>query len=283
MAMLTFVCPVCHGVLENRGSSGLVCTSCQREFPDRGGAFDFTPNPPPDADVSARWSLWEQLQHNFVVAADEIPEHSLSLGDRADARAFAEFADLRGNVLDIGCGPQREPSYAVGADGQFVGIDPVRGEPERSFNFLQGLGEYLPFPGGVFDRVLFATSLDHVLSPVRALSEARRVLVSGGSVNIWFGLADDHEPGPISRRLGRAARHPVTTVTTLARGRLRPSAPPPAYQRELTIPEGATDLFHVVHLTYPLVSGWLAQAGLTVSGVGEHPGSVFVRAVPAGS
>ncbi|HLJ68728.1 MAG TPA: methyltransferase domain-containing protein [Chloroflexota bacterium] len=280
--MPVFVCPVCHGPLDERGAAGVVCSSCGRGFPNRGGALDFTPNPPPHPDVSERWPLWEQLQHNFLVAAEEIPEHSLSLGDREDARAFAEFADLRGNVLDIGCGPQREPSYAMSAGAEFVGIDPVRGELERSFHFVQGLGEYLPFPDGAFDRVLFATSLDHVLSPVRALSESRRVIGASGSVNIWFGEVTDPEaPDPLWRRLARAARHPVAVTASLLRARRQPPAPVPAYQRELTIPEGATDLFHVVHLSHPLVTDWLRQAGLRVSEVGRHGPSAFIRAVPA--
>ena len=64
----------------------------------------------------------------------------------------------------------------------FVGIDPrPRGRASAAFRFVQGIGEYLPFADGSFDRVLFATSLDHVLSPVRSLSEARRVLARTGA------------------------------------------------------------------------------------------------------
>jgi SAM-dependent methyltransferase len=239
--------------------------------------MDFTPNPPPDVDVQERWPLWEQLQHNFLVAATEIPEHSLSLGERADARAFADFSDLRGGVLDIGCGPQSEPSYAVGANGHFVGIDPVRGERERAFAFVQGLGEYLPFADQSFDRVLFATSLDHVLSPVRALSEARRVLPENGTVNIWFGEIDDQPPPPASLwdRVRNVAAHPGQVARDLT-GRGRPE--PPAYAQQLDVPAGATDMFHVVHLSRPLVSEWLTAAGLAVTDVGRHGASVFLRA-----
>src|SRR5690349_15413568 len=249
--MVSFVCPVCSSDVPEPGPAGVTCPSCHRSFPDRDGALDFTPNPPPDADVQERWPLWEQLQHNFLVAATELPEHSLSVGERADARAFAEFAGLHGKVLDIGCGPQREPSYAVSANGEFIGIDPVRGERVRTFRFVQGLGEYLPFRDGSFDRVLFATSLDHVLSPVRALSESRRVLAHDGTVNIWFGeIEQPRAEQALWRRLARLAAHPRGIADQLT-ARLRPPAPAaaPAYARELNVPEGATDLFHVVHLS----------------------------------
>jgi len=284
--MLSFVCPVCHVDIPEPGSTGVRCATCGREFPNRAGVMDFTPNPPPDPDVQDRWPLWKQLQHNFVVAADEIPEHSLSLGRRADATAFARFSDLRGRVLDVGCGPQIEPSYAVGAKGTFVGIDPLRGEKQREFTFVQGLGEYLPFADGSFDRVLFATSLDHVLSPVRSLSEARRVLSPNGTVNIWFGEVPDTEapaattaPPSLWRRLGDAATHPQAAINRLT-GRTPPQAPEPAYLRELAVPTGATDMFHVVHLSRPLVSEWLSDAGLTVADAGRHGASVFLRAQP---
>jgi SAM-dependent methyltransferase len=279
--MIDFVCPVCHAPVATNGSADVTCPSCGRQYADREGSFDFTPNPPPDPDVQEKWSLWEQLQHNFMVAATELPEHNLSLGRRKDARAFAAFADLRGVVLDVGCGPQREPSYFVGGGGEFVGIDPVRGERDRSFIFAQGIGEYLPFADGTFDRILFATSLDHVLSPVRTLVEARRVLTPTGTINIWFGEVDESgEPPSVGARLKDAVAHPGQAVRNL-QTRLRGTAPPPpAYEQTLAMPEGAIDLYHFVHLSRPLVSEWLEQAGLTVSDAGHHANSVFLRAVP---
>ena len=62
---------------------------------------------------------------------------------------------------------------------RFVGVDPLRGAQPRAFAFAQAIAEYLPFRDGVFDRVLFATSIDHVLLPELALAEARRVSKSG--------------------------------------------------------------------------------------------------------
>ena len=46
------------------------------------------------------------------------------------------------------------------------------------------------------------------------------------------------------------------------------------------MPEGATDLFHVVHLSRPLVSEWLSSAGLAITAADRHGASVFIQAAP---
>jgi SAM-dependent methyltransferase len=226
-------CPVCHA-----SPTGDRCTACGRSYPDG----DYTPVPPPDRDVRSKWGVWEQLQANGAEVYDGDPANHLSVGPRQDARAFAEFAQLTGRVLDVGCGPQPVPSYAGG--DQFVGIDPLRGGP-REFAFVQGIAEYLPFRDGIFDRVLFATSLDHMLSPQRALAEARRVLAPDGLVCLWHG-----EPPPAPRRSWRER------ISRRRRGG-------PTVLGYAT-PGGAVDPFHVSHPRLATVLRWVADAGLTV-------------------
>jgi SAM-dependent methyltransferase len=226
-------CPVCHAPLADDR-----CTACGRSYPDG----HYTPVPPPDRDVQSKWGLWEQLQANGAEVYDGDPAGNLSVGDRKDAQAFAEFAQLKGRVLDVGCGPQARPSYSGG--DEFVGIDPLRGGP-REFAFVQGIAEYLPFRDGVFDRVLFATSLDHMLSPQRALAEARRVLKPDGLVCVWHG-----EPPPPRHRTWRQR------VSRLIRGR-------PTVLGYRT-PRGAVDPFHFSHPRFTTVLQWLSDAGLTV-------------------
>jgi SAM-dependent methyltransferase len=226
-------CPVCHGPI-----SAARCTACGRSYPEG----DYTPVPPPDRDVQAKWGLWEQLQANGAEVYDGDPAGNLSVGERRDARAFAEFAQLEGRVLDVGCGPQPVPSYAGG--DQFVGIDPLR-RGLREFAFVQGIAEYLPFGDVVFDRVLFATSLDHMLSPQRAVAEARRVLKPDGRVVVWHGEPPPPTRRPWRERLSRRIRGGPTLL---------------GYRT----PRGAVDPFHFSHPRFATVLEWLTDAGLTL-------------------
>jgi SAM-dependent methyltransferase len=217
-----------------------------------------TPIPPPD-EVRRLWPLWEQLQANFLAAATAVPEHSLSVTDRPDANAFAQFCEMAGLVVDVGCGTQRLPTYADPSRCRFVGIDPLPGEQERDFEFLQGLGEYLPFRTGSVDQVVFATSLDHMLVPSRALVEAARVIRPGGAVNIWFGEL----PVPSTiQRLRTVVGH---LLERCGLRRTPPGEPEPDYIAGIEQPEGAVDKFHVAHPTPPTITRWLVAAGLQPS------------------
>ena len=260
--MLTdIVCPVCHGSL-TEGE----CRGCGRSYA-LDGVPDLTPMPPPDPDVRARWSLWERLQANGERSYEIDPPSSLSVGQREDARAFARFSDLEGRVLDVGCGPQAFPSYAEGFGGELVGVDPLVGVQPRRFAFVKGLAEYLPFPDTSFDRVLFATSLDHVLSPRRAVEEARRVLRPDGRVCVWLGELSAIPP---LRRLAQRTWH------TIGRFIVRQT---PMSRAKFEVPHGAVDAFHFMHLDEPTVSRWLRDAGLVVDAV-ERPllGHCFLSA-----
>jgi SAM-dependent methyltransferase len=155
------------------------------------------------------------------------------------------------------------PSYARSHAGGLVGIDPLRGERDREFAFVQGVAEYLPFRDRTFDRVLFATSIDHVLVPELAVGEARRVCKINGHVCLWFG-----EIGAVSVRDKIGARM----------GRWIRSG-----SCEWDIPDGAVDAFHFDHPDLQTVIRWLEGAELEVVVV-ERPlrGHWFVRAVRGG-
>jgi ubiquinone/menaquinone biosynthesis C-methylase UbiE len=80
-------------------------------------------------------------------------------------------------VLDVGCGPcvfERELGFKM------VGVDPDKNALKFcSEDVIQGVGEYLPFKDNVFDAVLFITSMEFLLRPELAVSEAYRVLKNG--------------------------------------------------------------------------------------------------------
>lgn len=252
---LLLACPVCHTTPLRNNDDVVSCVACGRSFPSDGAVVDFTPHPLPDDELDARRPLWEEVERNGLVGYEADPEHNLSVTEREVTTAFGGFARMQGLVLDVGCGPQPEPSYVRGLDGVLVGIDPLRGAEHREFEFVQGLGEYLPFRNGVFDRVLFATTLDHMLSPRRALLEAARVARPEGEIAVWCG---DERTKPAFT--GESA----------------------GWYEDLSVPEGAQDRFHVARLDRDRVIELLPEAGLEiVEEVADGAGSAFVRARPS--
>lgn len=245
-------CPVCHADPLLQVDESLQCEVCGRSFERLQGVVDFTPRPLPDGDVDARRPLWEQVERNGLVGYEADPEHNLSVTEREVTTAFGRFARLQGLVLDVGCGPQPRPSYAREFEGRLVGIDPLPGADSREFEFVRGLGEYLPFRAGLFDRVLFATTLDHMLSPRRALLEASRVTRSGGEIAVWCG---DERTKPA-----------FTDASA-------------DWYDSLNVPQGAQDRFHVARLNRDSVLDLLDETGLAVvAESADGAGSVFLRA-----
>src|SRR5258708_2773521 len=108
------ICPVCHQGLPLktiRVDGQGTCPGCQRVYLYQQGIFNLIPDTVPDVDVQQKWSLWNKLQDNGELSYSLRPEQNLSLGPRTDARAFKDFCQLAGLVLDVGCGPQVIPSY----------------------------------------------------------------------------------------------------------------------------------------------------------------------------
>ena len=271
-------CPVCHTQLEDLESTPH-CPGCGRAYAHE-KVLDLTPNPPPGEEVLSKWPLWEALQANFVSAATTVPEHSLSVSARPDAEAFARFCELSGAVLDVGCGIQRLPTYADLEACRFVGIDPLSGSEERDFEFVQGLGEYLPFRSDCLDQVLFATSLDHMLVPSLALGEAQRVIRPGGSVNVWFGELGRDDGGGSGGLLTRTRRRAGALVD-----RLRAETPgEPSYVAALPQPEGAVDKFHAHQPGASEIEAWFGEVGLELAAIEriEFASGCFMRGTKPG-
>jgi SAM-dependent methyltransferase len=139
-------------------------------------------------------------------AAENNPENESETTERTKRieRAFGAFCGLRGRVLDVGCGGDREISYADrrSREYNYVGVDPFTPSNAETFTFVKGVAERLPFKDRSFDVVLFATSLDHVTDINAALLETRRVLRPGGMLCVWQGLYGDF----VGRRLCLARR-----------------------------------------------------------------------------
>ena len=176
-------CAVCANALGDDGSR-LRCGHCGSTYP----IVEGVPHVMPPLD-GTRWREWDVKQELGLAeyeAEAEPSEHATEL-----ARAFAEFADPVGLVLDVGCGIAARPPYHR-RDGRarYVGVDPLLTPIDRDFEYVVGVGEHLPFRSARFDVVLSATALDHLVDPAASVREIRRVVRPGGRVAVWVGVVD---------------------------------------------------------------------------------------------
>ena len=244
-------CPVCNNQLN---INEINCPSCKYQFKLNNGFYDFTPIPPPEL-IKPLWNTWEELQKNGEKAYTEWAEASLSIGLTDVEKAFGSFADLKGNVLDVGCGPQSYPGYAS-ADKEKInlfGVDPLKGVKERKFNFIIGIGEYLPFKNNFFDRVIFGTSLDHLFNPARSLKEAFRVLKKDGAVVVWHGLP------PAEKKRSRLRKF-LGRIKYELKNKIKPTFSYKFY-KSMKVPKGAIDHFHFSHPSTEQVASYLNETG----------------------
>jgi ubiquinone/menaquinone biosynthesis C-methylase UbiE len=93
-------------------------------------------------------------------------------------------------VLDAGCGTGIFTSDILGVGSRVIGLDlsiPMLRrvkEKEGHFPFKVVAGDVLtlPFPGGVFDKVVSITALEFVPEPRKAIDELFRVTKRGGCI-----------------------------------------------------------------------------------------------------
>jgi SAM-dependent methyltransferase len=188
------VCPNCKEPLSISHVADIQCEHCLEVH--RILTYTWELMPSSYRTSSELWPIWEQLQMNGLVSYTHDPEHNLGVGQREDCLDFSRFCKFGGLILDVGCGPQPWPAYFNfhSPESRFVGVDPLVGESPADYVQFRSLGEYLPFRDGVFDHVVFATSLDHFIDPIPALLEARRVCKSDGSIEIWVGEKSPEAP-----------------------------------------------------------------------------------------
>jgi SAM-dependent methyltransferase len=252
-----FVCPIKKTALKVL-NAGFVSTTGEM-YDNNKGYWDFVPK---DKSVfeDEKWDSWSVLQDNATIPYDIDPEKNLGVGPRQDFLNFGNFCKFRGNVLDIGVGPQICPTHIKYNKNEgvfFVGIDPLVGQQPREFPFVLALGEYLPFKEKIFDQTLFVTTLDHFIDPVIALIEAKRVTKDDGDICIWIGEKDKSTPKPLES---------------------------PEWYKNLKIPEGADDPFHFKRFNYDEFRTYLTQSALKiteekVTEVDMYRKNIFVRCV----
>lgn len=101
----------------------------------------------------------------------------------------------KGNILDIGCGPQEMPSYLSElSKDKLFGMDPLLPQQPHPFVFQQAICEYIPWEADSFDTVIVGASFDHVLYLDQSIQEINRVMRRGVVLIIWISFEEDTKP-----------------------------------------------------------------------------------------
>jgi SAM-dependent methyltransferase len=133
--------------------------------------------------------LWRELQQAEYECYKKTPVGTFSTECCKPAIKFGDVIrdEMSGLCLDIGCGLLPLPSYMKNQEHiKFVGIDPYKDKIKRKFDFCVGLGEWLPFKNETFDGIILATTIDHMIDPMKVIDESRQNLKSKGVICIWF-------------------------------------------------------------------------------------------------
>lgn len=103
-----------------------------------------------------------------------------------DALSDLDFKNKK--VLDIGCGDGSDLSIIKQWGSQVYGVEPshefILSAKEKGISVAQGVGEELPFSDTKFDIVISKYALQTSVDVGKCLSEAARVLKSGGDLVI---------------------------------------------------------------------------------------------------
>ncbi len=252
-------CPCCRASISlPTAGKPVVCQACSEVYAPLPYSWDMIPSKHWQTS-SKLWQTWQKLQEHGNIAYKMDPEHNLSVGERDDCKEFATFCNFKGLVLDVGCGPQPWPTYFgnLSTKAAFIGIDPLVGNAIADYVQFKALGEFLPFRANVFDHVVFATFLDHVVEPLKPLLEAKRVCKTNGQINIWIGVKKHGAP-----RMGSSAN----------------------WYNQLKKPTLAEDLFHIQRLGIDELFSLLQQSEVKLIDckemvVDDYRSNYFIRAI----
>jgi SAM-dependent methyltransferase len=217
--------------------------------------------------------------------------------------AFLERAGIqvRGRVLDAGCGGGGMPLSLAEEARSVVGIDPVRRFPDagarlarerglRNLHFALADGMMLPFVTGAFDLVLSHAVIEHVADAPLYLRECARVLAPDGHVYLstapYLSFAGAHLPRlkvpvPLHLMVGRTVA--FSTFRVLARHAAW-TLKEPANENSFIKAARRGEVKHddlLEKVTVERLRGQIAAAGLTIVREELHVTST-VRRLPAG-
>lgn len=230
MALIEFVCPICHGPLR-RESQAYICIRDQRSYPVTAGIPDFRASAEGRLPLETEPALLSCLlseYHNrsFIQLIELDPSLIIDLPSRLRIRRrihiesgavrakssldeIQRFITLpdRDQYLEIGCGTGGFLVAAAGVFRTVVGLDislprlilakKQLEEASREAVLLAAYAECLPFAEQSFQLVVGSDVIEHVQDPLKVMREVHRVLVPGGAVflatpNRWSLTPEPH-------------------------------------------------------------------------------------------
>jgi ubiquinone/menaquinone biosynthesis C-methylase UbiE/uncharacterized protein YbaR (Trm112 family) len=177
-------CPDCRASL-SEGAGGLRCERCERSFPIDDGIPDLVGDP---TGVNLdELATQDHVSDQYEEVRYQLP-HAREF-HRRNLLRMCEMVDLRGRILDDGCGNGFFFDAArdvVGPGAEMVGLDISRGMLAKArrhhARLVRGDGTRLPFADEVFDTVFARSLLHHLPDPGAGAREIARVLRPGGEV-----------------------------------------------------------------------------------------------------
>lgn len=147
---------------------------------------------------------WARQNLSLESYAAQHVAREIDLANLAAYRMFGAYINVaayktrqgRPLVLDVGCGifPRLSPALEQLDDRcQYVGLDPLPHNMERSYPFVCGRLEDLASLSGFaprFDLFVFGTSLDHFEELGAAAAAVRRLAAPGALLVCWNGLQE---------------------------------------------------------------------------------------------
>ncbi len=99
------------------------------------------------------------------------------------ARQVRIISKMKGKIIDIGCS-EGTLTMELAKSNEVVGVDlctnALRIAKSKGLTVKEGNAYELPFPDNSFDIAHMSEVIEHILEPLRAMSEVKRVLKSGG-------------------------------------------------------------------------------------------------------
>lgn len=177
-------CVACQGEL-SQGSHCLHCLSCGASYRIIDGIPDMMP-PCLDKEIQKMTLSWENIGFDYdALISKTSPERLQTIDEPL-------LAQVRGLVLEVGCGTARLAKPVEQRGGKYIGIDPSRkllnrGRDKGVRTLVRGVGEYLPFPDNCFDTLIGGYQSFRYIKLERAYPESARVLKPGGifAFTLW--------------------------------------------------------------------------------------------------